>query len=226
MIDVVILGAGGFARETLWVFQEDNENEKKWNVLGFIDDNMQSAGASRCDLPVLGTFQWLELNSRKNFQVISGVGNPNTRKHFSERAAALGLSFCSVIHPSAQLSRWVEIEPGTIVTAGCILTTQIQIGAHTLINLGSTIGHDAVIGSYCNINPGCHISGSVTLGDGVDLGTGAVIIQGHKVGEWSVIGAGAVVTDDIPSRVTAVGVPCRVIKWHEVKAFAAAGGRS
>jgi sugar O-acyltransferase (sialic acid O-acetyltransferase NeuD family) len=226
MIDVVILGAGGFAREACWVFEEDNQNEKKWNVLGFIDDNAESTGASRCDLPVLGTFRWLELNSGKNFQVISGVGNPITRRHFAERAAALGLSFCSVIHPSAQFSRWVEIEPGAIITAGCVLTTHIQIGAHTLVNLKSTIGHDAVIGPYCNINPGSHISGSVTLGEGVELGTGAVIIQGHKVGEWSVIGAGAVVTDDIPSRVTAVGVPCRVIKWHEVKAFAAAGGRS
>jgi acetyltransferase-like isoleucine patch superfamily enzyme len=52
----------------------------------------------------------------------------------------------------------------------------------------------------------------VRLGDGVDLGTGAVIIQNRSIGEWSVIGAGAVVTTDIPAHVTAVGVPCRVIK--------------
>lgn len=222
MIDVVILGAGGFAREVAWVFSEENQDRQKWKVLGFVDDNPKFEGASLCGLPVLGTFAWLEKNMAKNFQVIVGVGNPSTRRNLADRATALGFTFCTVLHPSAQLSRWVEIGPGTIVTAGCILTTQIQVGAHALINLGSTVGHDAVIGAYCNLNPGCHISGSVKLGEGVDVGTGAVIIQGRKVGEWSVLGAGAVVTEDIPSHVTAVGVPCRVSKWHNVRAFAAA----
>jgi acetyltransferase-like isoleucine patch superfamily enzyme len=54
----------------------------------------------------------------------------------------------------------------------------------------------------------------VKMGEGVDLGTGASVIQGKQIGEWSVIGAGAVVTQDIPAHVTAVGVPCRVIKRH------------
>src|SRR6202042_2394065 len=78
-------------------------------------------------------------------------------------------------------------------------------------------------GAYCNINPGCHISGYVKLGDGVDFGTGAVIIHGKSVGDWSIIGAGAVVAEDIPSKVTAVGVPCRVIKNHQLESSIAAG---
>jgi sugar O-acyltransferase (sialic acid O-acetyltransferase NeuD family) len=171
-----------------------------------------------CDLPVLGGFDWLAKNAGKKFQVICGAGNPHTRKLFAERSAALGLSFCTLIHPSARMSRWVEVGAGTIITAGNILTTQIKLGAHTLVNLSCTIGHDTVIGAYCNINPGCHISGSVKFGEGVDFGTGAVIIQGKSVGEWSIIGAGAVVTEDVPSHATAVGVPCRVIKKHQPEA--------
>jgi acetyltransferase EpsM len=41
------------------------------------------------------------------------------------------------------------------------------------------------------------------------------LIEKVKVGEWSIIGAGAVVVQDIPPRVTAVGVPARIIKHHE-----------
>jgi FlaA1/EpsC-like NDP-sugar epimerase len=59
MTDVVILGAGGFARETCWVFLEDNEEKKKWNVLGFVDDNPNLHGTKLCDIPVLGGFDWL-----------------------------------------------------------------------------------------------------------------------------------------------------------------------
>jgi sugar O-acyltransferase (sialic acid O-acetyltransferase NeuD family) len=220
--DVVILGAGGMARETLWVFREDNEEKTKWNVLGFVDDNPKLQGATLCDVPVLGGFDWLERNAGKNFELISGVGNPRIRKAFAERAAALGLRFCSVIHPSARMSRWVEIGPGTIVAAGINLTTQIKLGPHTLLNLDCTVGHDTVIGAYCNINPGCHISGTVKFGEGVYFGTGAVIIQGKSIGEWSTIGAGAVVTQDIPAHVTAAGPGCRIIRRHELESSLAA----
>jgi sugar O-acyltransferase (sialic acid O-acetyltransferase NeuD family) len=215
MIDLVIIGAGGAGREAFWVFQEENRVARKWNVLGFIDESPALHGASFCDVPVLGDFSWLERNSNKNFQGLCAVGTPKVRKHLVQRLEGLGLSFATVIHPSARLSEWVEIGPGSLICAGAILTTQVKIGAHSIINIACSISHDTVVGAYCNINPGCHIAGAVQIGDGVDLGIGASVIQNRKIGEWSIIGAGAVVTTNIPSNVTAVGVPCGVIKMHE-----------
>jgi sugar O-acyltransferase (sialic acid O-acetyltransferase NeuD family) len=213
--DVVILGAGGCARELYWVFLEANEEKKQWNVLGFVDDKPELQGAVVCDLPVLGTMKWLERHERNNLQLISSAGDPRTRKALAEHGGALGFAFCTAVHPSARMSRWVELGSGTAITAGCVLTTHVKVGAHTLVNLNSTIAHDCVIGPYTTINPGCQISGAVKFGEGVYFGTGAVIIQGKSVGEWSIVGAGSVVTSDIPSHVTAVGVPCRVIKEHQ-----------
>jgi sugar O-acyltransferase (sialic acid O-acetyltransferase NeuD family) len=223
MIDVVILGAGGFARETYWVFLEDNAEKKKWNVVGFVDDNPKLHGTALCDIPVLGGFDWLEQNAGKNFRAICGVGSPRSRKAIAVRASTLGFDFCTVVHPNVRMSRWVELGAGVIVAAGGILTTQIKIGPHTIVNMDSTIGHDTIVGAYCNVNPGCHISGCVKLGDGVEFGTGAVIIQGKSVGDWSIIGAGAVVAKDIPSHVTAFGVPCCVINNHQLESSIAAG---
>jgi sugar O-acyltransferase (sialic acid O-acetyltransferase NeuD family) len=216
MKDVVIIGAGGFAREAYWVFVEDNLDGKKWNVLGFVDDNAAAHGTMLCDIPILGGFDWLATNARPGLQVLCAVGATRTRKLLAEKTRALGLSFCTVIHPSVRMSRWVEVGEGSIITAGNILTTQVRIGAHALLNLDCTVGHDCVFGAYCTVNPGCHISGNVTFGDGVEFGTGAVIIQGKSVGEWSVVGAGAVVTSDVPPHVTAVGIPAKVIKQHLV----------
>jgi len=215
--DVVILGAGGFARELYWVFLEANEQKRQWNVLGFLDDKPELNGQLICDVPVLGTIEWLGRNRGKSTQVISSAGSPRARQALAERATALGFRFATIVHPSARISRWVDLGPGTVITAGCVLTTQVKIGAHTVINLNSTVGHDCVIGAYTNINPGCQISGAVRFGDGVYFGTGAVIIQNKSVGEWSVIGAGAVVTSDIPAYVTAVGVPCRVIREQQIE---------
>jgi sugar O-acyltransferase (sialic acid O-acetyltransferase NeuD family) len=215
--DVVILGAGGCGRELYCIFLDANEEKRRWKVLGFVDDKPELQGTVVCDVPVLGGMDWLERNRRKGLQLICSAGDTRTRRFLAERAAAAGYKFCTLIHPSVRMSKWVELGPGTILMAGCVLTTQVRVGAHTLVNSSSTIAHDSVIGAYCNINPGSRISGSVSFGDGVYFGTGAVIIQGKSVGEWTTIGAGAVVVSDIPSHVTAVGVPCRVIKRHQLE---------
>ena len=217
MTDVVIIGAGGAGREACWVFREDDGQARKWNVLGFIDDDPELQEASICDLPVLGGFSWLERNSAKNFRAICPIGNPRSRKLLVERARALQLSFCSVVHPSVCMSRWVEIGPGSVICAGAIVTTHVKIGAHVTVNVNCSISHDTVIGAYCNLNPGCRIAGAVNVGEGVELGMASAVIQKRRIGDWSVIGAGAVVTRDVPNHVTAVGVPCRVIKEHDAQ---------
>ena len=96
MIDVVILGAGGFAREAYWVFLESNQEAKKWNVLGFIDDNPHSHGANLCEIPILGGFDWLEKNHKPGLQALCAVGSPRTRKLLGEKAASLGIGISSL----------------------------------------------------------------------------------------------------------------------------------
>ena len=215
MQKVVILGAGGFAREVLWVFREDNKVNRQWEVLGFIDENPENHGKVICDLPIMGVFEWFEMVDKSGIKVICGVGSPRTKKYFVEKAESLGLKFCSVMEPNVRMSAYVEVGKGTIITAGNIITTQVRIGNHVSVNLDCTLGHDAMIEDDCNIAPGAHISGNVTLREGVDIGTGAVILQGLTIGKWSIIGAGAVVIENVPDHVTAVGVPARVIKRHK-----------
>jgi acetyltransferase-like isoleucine patch superfamily enzyme len=54
----------------------------------------------------------------------------------------------------------------------------------------------------------------VHIGAGADIGMGAMILPGCTVGRGAIIGAGAVVTQDIPDRAIAVGVPARVIRFR------------
>jgi len=210
MKDVVILGAGGFAREVWWALEEMNTECNQWNILGFIDENPDAKGKSLCELPVLGGFEWFKNEFKP--QVICGVGGNAIRRRFAEKGSSLGLEFCTVVHPSARLSRFVDLGKGTVVCAGTLLTTQIKIGEHVNLNLDCTVGHDSVIESYCNLSPGVHISGQVRLEEAVTIGTGAVLLPAVRVGHDSVIGAGAVVNKDIPALSLAIGVPAKVVK--------------
>lgn len=215
-VDVVILGAGGLAREAYWVFRDSNKTTaRKWNVIGFIDDNRANFGKNLCGITVLGDFGWLKKANIRELKVVCAVGSPRAKRHMVERATQLGLEFCTVIHPSAQMSEYVSVGSGAVVTAGCILTTQVRVGNHVFLNLDTTVGHDVVIENFVNVAPGCHISGTVTLREGTDLGTGAVVLQGITVGQWSTVGAGAVVIEDVPPNAVVAGVPAKVIRYNE-----------
>jgi FlaA1/EpsC-like NDP-sugar epimerase len=38
-IKIVIVGSGGFGREVLWTLRDCNKKLKKYEILGFIDDD-------------------------------------------------------------------------------------------------------------------------------------------------------------------------------------------
>lgn len=208
---IVILGAGGFAREVLWIFREANKVKPRWDVLGFVDDDKTKHGTIVCDLPVLGGFEWFEGINRGDVQILCGIGSTQIKKRLADESRNAGLEFCTLIHPEAKMSQYVSVGHGSIITAGNIITTQVQLGDHVTVNLSCTVGHDCNIGDFCTIAPGVHLSGYSTIGEGADLGTGCVVLPGVKVGSWSKIGAGAVVVKDVPDGVTVVGVPARIV---------------
>lgn len=210
MQSLVVLGAGGFAREVAWLVGSLNDVAPTWELLGFLDDAVERHGQVLNGTPVLGGIEWLADHSE--VYAVCAVGNPRVRKQLVERAARFGTRFATLIDPSVRHSRFVEIGEGSILCAGTILTTNIQIGRHVIFNLDCTVGHDAVIGDFCTVLPSVNVSGNVTIGEGCNVGTGAAIINDVAVGAWTVLGAGAVAVRDLPAGCTAVGVPARVIK--------------
>lgn len=219
MRNFVIIGAGGFAREVLDIFEACIEAGENFNVLGYIVEARFSApGTIVNDQPVLGGFEWFKTQPPDTYTVC-GVGAPEVRRRLALQAEQNGARFGNIIHPNAVVTRRVMLGEGVVITAGCIFTNQIRLGNHVHVNLDCTIGHDAVLEDYATLAPGVHVSGNVTLGEGAHVGTGANILEKKKIGAWSVVGAGSVVTGDVPPNTTLVGVPGKVVKtrpegWH------------
>ena len=44
MKKIIIIGAGAFSREVLWLIEEINNAKNEWEVLGFLDDNLENKG--------------------------------------------------------------------------------------------------------------------------------------------------------------------------------------
>ena len=216
---VVIIGAGGFAREVLDVFDAINAVKASFVVQGFIVDSQYGRPGTYVNgKPILGGFDWLAKNA-PDVKAICGVGASEHRFGLVKRAEEAGVCFCNAIHPRAVLTNWINIGCGTVVTAGCTLTNQIRLGSHVHLNLNCTIGHDAVVEDFVTLAPGVNVSGRVVLRQGCYVGTGANIIEDREIGAWSIVGAGTTIVKDVPGNVTVVGSPGKVIKtrlegWH------------
>jgi sugar O-acyltransferase (sialic acid O-acetyltransferase NeuD family) len=216
MTKIVILGAGGLAREVLDIVDKITLHQPstpdRMEVLGFIDENPVTHGKTLNGRPVLGDFSWFSKVDVSNIKAVCGIGNNEARRKVTKKAEKRGIEFVNVIHPNVQIGYDVELGKGVVICAGVILTCNIRIGNHVYINLDCTIGHDSILEDYVNLAPSVNVSGNCKLLEGVHVFTNAVVIPPVTVGKWSTIGAGAIVLKDVPDYSVAVGVPAKVIK--------------
>jgi len=212
VIDIAIVGAGGFGREVLLTLLDCNKQLKMYNILGFVDDDKSLEGKSINKIPVLGGLNWLISNNSKNLKCVIAIGDGKLRKEISQKLEKKGIEFATIMHPSVVCSEFVEIGKGTIIQAGSIITPDTKIGDHVHINMDCSIAHDCVLEDFVTVTPGVHINGFVTIGTGVYIGTGAVTKDRIKIGKWSVIGAGTVIIRDVSEFSMYVGVPGKLKK--------------
>jgi len=127
------------------------------------------------------------------------------------------------IHPGAEIGQRFVIDHGTGVV----------IGETAVIGDDVTLYHDVTLGGTApSVDSAAQVGQKrhPTLEDGVIVGSGAQILGPITVGSHARVGANSVVTKDVPSSVTAVGVPARAVmpkdreKAHEFQAYGTPSG--
>lgn len=208
MKKIVIIGAGGFGREVVWLIEDINKENMIYEILGFIDENKDLQNQEINGYKVLGGIDYLKNLNGISFVV--AVGNTKVKKLLVEKAIENGVIPETIIHPSVIKSERNEIGKGVIICTGNILTTNIKVEDFVTLNLACTVGHDVTLKRYSTIYPSVSISGNCSIGEESEIGTRTAIIQGVSLGKKTITGAGSVIVKSFNGNGTLIGVPGKV----------------
>lgn len=201
---LAILGASGHGKVVA-----DTAEMCGWEKISFFDDAFSSLAVNGA-WPISGTTEDL-LKSLNEFDgVCVAIGQNRIRLSKLMLLREAGAKIISLIHPNASISKYAEIELGSVVCAGVVVNAYALIGFGCILNTGSCVDHDSVLGAAVHVSPNATIAGSVYVGDAAWIGIGSCVKQGLQIGSDSIVGAGAVVINNVPEKVTVLGIPALV----------------
>lgn len=202
---VIIVGAGGHAKVCIELLQAMGETVLC--CVGASDSPPTCLG-----LPVLhGDHHLARLREEGHTRAFVALGPNRLRAKLGQQVRELGYELVNAVSPAAVVSPSARLGAGIAIMAGAVINAEASIGDLAIVNTGATVDHDCSIGAAVHLAPQCALAGNITVGAGTFLGVGCKVIPGIDIGTYSTIGAGAVVIGQVPSNVTAVGVPARVV---------------
>ena len=216
---LVIVGAGGFARETVEAIRAVNAVAPRWELLGFVDDDPDLEGVEIQGIPVLGPVAMVQELDGSSVVVCTGrPDNYFSRSQIVERLDLPLSRYATVVHPTASLAPSTSVGRGTVILAGVVTTASVHIGRHVMVMPGAVFTHDDHLANFVTVASRVCLGGGVRVCEGAYLGAGALVRESRTIGSWALVGMGAVVTKNIPRSEVWAGVPARKISEIEVPA--------
>lgn len=210
MRELVIIGAGGFAREIYDLAYYCYGNDQNFKVKGFLSDgssNIEELGYP----PVLGKVADYTIQANDVF--FCAIGEVNDRKKTVEIIKNKGGQFINLIHPTVVKPPSVRLGVGVGIKAFCVLASDVTVDDFTFLQSSVIMGHDVHIGKYCQINSFAFFAGYTQVHDLVTVNAGAKIVQNTIIEERSVIGMGSVVLKRVKKGTTVFGIPAKKLNY-------------
>lgn len=206
MNNLLIIGAGGHGK----VVADAALESGLWDGIVFLDDAWPEKQHNG-HWTIYGKVEQLEIWQAQYRHAVVAIGHNQLRLELQSKLIAAGFEMATIIHPSAQVSRFAKIGAGSVVCANAVISVDAEVGVAAIINTAATVDHDCRLGGGVHLAPGVHLGGGVVVGDSSLIAIGAAVRNYLVIGSDVTIGAGAVVVRDIKDGVTAVGVPARPI---------------
>ena len=210
---VVIVGAGGFARETAETIHALHARDGSVELRGFLDDDPSLRGRTLVGGTVLGPVDDIVLHP--DAAVVVAVGRPDAYATRRDLVSRLGLPpdrYATLVHPDSSLGSSCRVGPGTVVLAQVVLTADVVLGSHVAVMPQVVLTHDVEVGDHATLASGVRLGGGVHVGSGAYVASGSCVREGCRIGPWAMVGMGSLVTRDVPPERLWFGSPARDVR--------------
>ncbi len=210
--DLFIFGGGGHARVLLDTISLEHPD---W-VVGILERDPRLFSTEVMGALVLGgddlISEIVRLKPAARFTIgLGSAADCGPRRSLFERCVAAGLTPGSIRHPTASVSSFACIGPGTQLLPLSIVNAGARVGTNVIINSGAIVEHDCEVSDHAHIASGATLASSVVIGSGAHVGAGASVRQCLRIGAGAIVGAGAAVVRDVDPGTVVAGVPARLI---------------
>ena len=208
MEKIIIVGAGALGQEVAWLIEEINEKEKKWELLGFLDDFGYENKSKPLGYPCLGEYK--AINTFKDTQFVIAFGDPRLREKVYNEIDGNSYNWATLIsptvriHPSNVIGKGVVIGRNTDLTVGCIIHDFVYLNIHVVL------GHEVEVGEFSIISPNVTINGGGKIGRACQIGANA-FVRDVQIGDYSTVGASSCVIKAVDEYSVVAGVPAKVL---------------
>lgn len=208
-MDIILYGAGGHAKTVAAVV----ESLPEFRIVGILDDDQGKHHKEHFGYPVLGDWNQMSQQPWNDVEhAFAAVGDNQCRAAISRKLVSQGKTLLTFVDPQAVLLRGAALQRGTVVFPRAVIGADARVGEGAIISIGAVLSHDSRVGDYSHLAPGVTLGGGARVGSYSFLGINAVVLPGVEIADHVVVGANALVNHDLPSGVTAVGSPARIIK--------------
>jgi sugar O-acyltransferase (sialic acid O-acetyltransferase NeuD family) len=216
---LVLVGSGGFGRETAEAVRAINDAERartrqpRWELLGFLDDDEARWGECVSGTHIVGGLE--KLDELPDAHVVVCTGHPGdfrSKKRIVERLGLPAERYATLVHPAAVVPESCRPREGSVILAGTVATTDVDIGAHVAVMPQAVLTHDCRLDDFATLGAAVCLAGRVHVDEGAYLGAGCQIRGDLTVGAWALVGMGSVVLGDVPAGETWAGVPARGLR--------------
>lgn len=211
MKQLIIIGAGGFAREVCDMLPSMRGFCDEWRFKGFLDGTarLEESAYKILQAPVLGDIASYRIQNEDVFAC--AIGDPLVKEQVTHIVEEKGGKFINLIHKTATISDSAVLGTGNILCKYSSVNANAWLGNYIMVNNFSQIAHDAKIGSYTSIMCYVDITGGVIVGEKTFWGSGARALPHSKIGAKSLIGAGSLVLKRVNEGQHVLGVPAKPI---------------
>src|SRR5579884_4141804 len=125
---IVVLGAGGMARETVALIRALNRSANTFDFIGYVVTDTTRIGPHDSASAIVGDYEWLSDHRDTIDAIAMGIGSPFARLRVAEEVKKIvpNAEWPILIHPSAEFDcETAKLSDGSFIGAGVVATVNL-----------------------------------------------------------------------------------------------------